>query len=59
MVSLSRKQKINEKSLTDAKLIAVDEAMSQILWTRYFLESQGYNITEKTLYQDNKCAIFF
>ena len=35
----------------------MDEAMSQILWTRYFLESQGYDITENTLYQDNKRAI--
>ena len=46
ITSLSRKQKINGKSSTEAELIAVDESMLQILWTRYFLENQGYSITE-------------
>ena len=55
--SLSWKQKINGKSSTEAKLIAVDEAISQILWTGYFLESQGYHIPKNTLYQYNKSAI--
>ena len=54
MTSLSRKHKINGKSSTEAKLNAMDE---QILWTRYFLESQGYSITENILYQDNRSAI--
>ena len=57
ITSLSQKQKIDGKSSIEAKLIAVDEALPQILWTRYFMEGQGYDITKNTLYQDNKSAI--
>ena len=57
ITSLLWKQKINGKSLTEAELIAVDKAMSQVSWTRYFLESQGYNITKNTIYQGNKSTI--
>ena len=31
--------------------------MSQILWTHYFLDAQGYNINDCIVYQDNKSAI--
>ena len=31
--------------------------MSQVLWTRYFLSAQGYNINDCVIYQDNKSAI--
>ena len=39
------------------KLVAVDDCMSQVLWTRCFLEGQGYNINDCIIYQDNKSAI--
>ena len=41
---LSTKQKINGKSSTEGKLIGVDSNMSQILWSIYSIEAQGYNI---------------
>ena len=44
ITSFSRIQKINGKSSTEAKLIGVDDALPQICWTRYFVESQGYKI---------------
>ena len=31
--------------------------MSIILWTGYFIESQGYNITHNKLMQDNNSSI--
>ena len=37
--------------------IGVDDALPQILWTRYFMENQGYNIEDNILYQDNKSAM--
>ena len=37
--------------------MAVDGAMPSILWTRLFLEAQGYGVTEYIVYQDNKSAI--
>ena len=53
----SQKQKINTRSSTEAELVAVNDAMGQILWTRYFMEAQGYNIDANILEQDNKSAM--
>ena len=55
--STSQKQKINTRSSTEAELVAVNDAMGQILWTKYFLESQGYEISNNILEQDNKSAL--
>jgi hypothetical protein len=30
--------------------------MPQVLWTRYFLEAQGYEVRESIIYQDNESA---
>ena len=53
----STSQRINTKSSTENELVAVNEVMPQILWTRYFLESQGYKVHDSVLYQDNQSAI--
>jgi hypothetical protein len=55
--STSTRQKLNTKSTTEAELVGVDDVMPQILWTRYFLEGQGYGACESVIYQDNKSAI--
>ena len=57
IISISQKQKLNTKSSTEAELIGEDYAMPQLLWTRYFLEAQGYGIDENILYQDNMRAM--
>ena len=31
--------------------------MPQILWTKYFLEAQGYEVHDNVLYQDNQSTI--
>ena len=31
-----------------------DDASTKILWTKLFMEAQGYDIRENILYQDNK-----
>ena len=41
-------------SSTEAELIAADDSMPQIVWTRYFLEEKGNGINENILYQDNQ-----
>ena len=53
----SRKQKLNMRSSTEAELVAADDAMTQILWTKMFLEEQGYKTKETILLQDNTSAI--
>jgi len=54
---MSRKQKLNSRSSTEAELIAVDDMITMILWTKLFMEWQGYPIEKNILYQDNKSAI--
>ena len=57
MYTASCKQKLNTKSSTEAKLVAVDDAMGQVLWTRHFLTAQGHHVPTTTIYQDNKRMI--
>ena len=57
LISSSRRQKINTKSSTHAELVAVDDMATLVLWTRLFLEAQGYGIKKNIIYQDNKSAI--
>ncbi|CAJ1967517.1 unnamed protein product [Cylindrotheca closterium] len=55
--AITRKQKLNCDSSTHAELNGVHDAMSNILWTRLFMEEQGYPIEKNILYQDNKSSI--
>mmetsp|Transcript_34004 Transcript_34004/g.65363 ORF Transcript_34004/g.65363 Transcript_34004/m.65363 type:complete len:106 (-) Transcript_34004:390-707(-) len=57
VISVSRKQRLNTKSSTEAEVVGVDDASSQILWTNYFIKAQGYQINETLVYQDNQSAI--
>ena len=56
-ITASMKQKLNTRSSTESELVAVDQMMLAILWTRLFLEAQGYGVTENVIYQDNQAAI--
>jgi hypothetical protein len=53
----STKQKLNTRSSTETEVVGVDDFMPAVCWTRYFLEAQGYTVTDNVLYQDNKSAI--
>ena len=57
VLSASRKQKLNTRSSTEAELVAVDDGMGIILWSRLFLEAQAFDIKKNILYQDNRNAI--
>ena len=57
VTSISRKQGLNTRSSTEAELIAADEASGAMIWTKNFLESQGYPVRKNILFQDNKSAI--
>jgi len=55
--SMSRRQRLNTRSSTEAELVGVNDAMSMVLWCRLFLESQGFTVTDNILYQDNQSAM--
>ncbi len=54
--TLSQKQKLNTTSSTEAELVGAHDVLPQALWTRYFLEEQGYTC-DTVVYQDNTSAI--
>jgi hypothetical protein len=53
----SSAQKINTTSSTEAEVVAVHDNMPAILWTRYFMEAQGYPMEPSVVHQDNQSAI--
>jgi hypothetical protein len=57
MTSISRKQNMNKRSSTEAELVAADDAARPMLWTKQFLQAQGYPVAQNTMHQDNRSAI--
>jgi hypothetical protein len=53
----STKQKLVSKSSTEAELVALSDEASQVLWTRNFLELQGYKMMPAKIFQDNMSTI--
>ena len=49
-------QRINTTSSTEAEVVAVHDNMAAILWTRYFLDAQGYPLEPSVVHQDNLSA---
>ena len=57
IASISSKQKTNARSSTEAELIGIDDVISQVLWTKLFMEHQGIEIKQNIIFQDNKSTI--
>jgi len=55
--SASSKQKLNTKSSTEVELVAIEDSMAQVLWTRKFLAGQGEHVPTMTIYQENKSTM--
>jgi len=53
----STKHKLNTRSSTESKIVAVDDLIPQILWARLFMRAQGIEVRDNILYQDNKIAM--
>ncbi len=52
--SYLRKLKTNTRSSTKTELVGADMYMPEMLWSLYFIQSQGYDMETIELYQDNK-----
>ena len=53
----SSKHKINAKSSTEAETVSASDILPQLIWTKNFIEAQGYDMGPPILYQDNQSAI--
>ena len=40
-------------------LVVVDDCMSQVIWMRFFLEAQGYQVDDSVVYQDSQSAMLW
>ena len=54
----SGKQKIVTRSSTEAELVGISDALSQILWCREYLLSFGLLLGPAMIFQDNMSTIF-
>ena len=48
---------MNTRSSTEAELIGADDLSVMMLWTKLFMEAQGYHIEKNILMQDNQSAM--
>ena len=53
----SWKQRLVARSSTESELIGVYDVLPQVLWTRQFLEEQGWKDSTTVVYQDNTSSI--
>ena len=56
VIASTCKQKINTRSSTEAKLVAVNDNAAILLWTHLFVKAQGYE-PNITMLQDNQSTI--
>jgi hypothetical protein len=55
--SSSNIMKCNTKSSTETELISLADKLADVVWMRYFIECQGYDIDEYIIFQDNMSAL--
>mmetsp|Transcript_34996 Transcript_34996/g.52860 ORF Transcript_34996/g.52860 Transcript_34996/m.52860 type:complete len:213 (+) Transcript_34996:3-641(+) len=53
----STKQKINTQSSTESELVGVDDKIAKVIWTKKFIECQGFKVKLNIVYQDNQSTL--
>ena len=57
-ISSSNIMKCNTQSSTEMELISIHDKLPDIIWTRYFVECQGYDIVDEYIvFQDNMSSL--
>ncbi len=49
--------KCNTQSSTETELIPIHDKLPDIIWMRYFVQGQGYDINECMIFQDNMSSL--
>ena len=57
IISSSIKQKTNSRSSTEAELNGIDDNIGKVLWTKRFLEAEGFEVRLNIIYQDNQSTM--
>jgi hypothetical protein len=57
IIGKSNKQKLNTKSSTEAELVGCSDYIPYAIYTRLFLQKQGYDIKPSVVLQDNQSTI--
>ena len=52
-----KETEVKQKILMESELVGVDNYMPMIIWVKYFLEAQGYTVSNNLLHQDNQSLI--
>ena len=55
--SISTKQKVNSRSSTEAELIGIDDVIAKVLWSKRFIEAQGFPLESTIVYRDNTSSM--
>lgn len=55
--SISEKQKVNNMSSTEGELTGIDDNTSKVIWSKKFIEKQGFKINLCMTFQDNMSTI--
>ena len=56
-VSISKKHPVNTKSSTESEIVGADQALTPCIWSKNFIEAQGYTVEHNIMYQDNQAAM--
>ncbi len=57
IASVSTKQKVNTRSSTEAELVSIDDIISKVIWTKRFIEAQGFKVNANIIYRDNQSSM--
>jgi len=44
---------VNTRSSTESELVGVDDLVSKVIWTKRFIEAQGFKVAMNIIYRDN------
>jgi hypothetical protein len=55
--SIYTKQKVNTQSFTKGELVGFDDVISKILWSKLFIEAQGFEVQANIVYRDNTSSM--
>ena len=53
VASIYKRKKLNSIISMEAEIIKADNMLTEFLWTRYFIETQGFKVKEAAIYQYN------